>query len=235
SWILEYLIKKDLQLFGIRFDKFFSEKTLHDEHRLEAAVKLLDEKGLTAWEVLPPPKGMERDPDEEFVEKPLKVVKTTRFGADRGGYVQRMKAVVQAMGGELEIILFQLVNLMKDGQPFRMSKRAANFVTLRELLETAGSDATRVFFLLRRGDMALDFDVGLAQKRDNTNPVFYVQYGHARCAAILRKAKEDKGVEPRWDADAMSALELPEEIELIKRMLQFPELIAQAAAALEPH
>jgi len=139
------------------------------------------------------------------------------------------------MGGELEIILFQLVNLMKDGQPYRMSKRAANFVTLRELLETAGADATRVFFLLRRGDMALDFDLGLAQKRDNTNPVFYVQYGHARCAAILRKAKEERGLAPRWDAGSIGALQLPEEIELIKRMLQFPELIAQAAAALEPH
>jgi arginyl-tRNA synthetase len=271
TWILENLIKKDLQIFQIRFDRFFSEKKLHDEHRLEAAVKMLDEKGLTAHEVLPPPKGMERDPDEEFVEKPLKVVKTTRFGddrdrplfktngeptyfaadvayhfdkldrgykrlidvwgADHGGYVSRMKAVVQAMGGELEVVLFQLVNLMKDGQPFRMSKRAANFVTLRELLETAGSDATRVFFLLRRGDMALDFDVGLAQKRDNSNPVFYVQYGHARCSAILRRA----GVEPRWDPEAVTALQLPEEIDLIKRILALPEMIANAAESLEPH
>src|SRR5207245_4115751 len=98
---------------------------------------------------------------------------------------------------------------------FRMSKRAANFVTLRELLETAGGDATRVFFLLRRGDMALDFDVGLARKRDNSNPVFYVQYGHARCSAIVRKELEEKGVELRWGADAMQALQLPEEIELI--------------------
>src|SRR3954463_13740991 len=157
------------------------------------------------------------------------------WGADHGGYVPRMKAVVTAMGGELEIILFQLVNLMKDGQPFRMSKRAANFVPLRELLETAGSDATRVFFLLRRGDMALDFDIGLAQKRDNSNPVFYVQYGHARCAAILRKAREERGLEPRWDPEWIGALQLPEEIELIKRLLQFPGLIAHAAAALEPH
>jgi len=157
------------------------------------------------------------------------------WGADHGGYVSRMKAVVAAMGGELEVILFQLVNLVRDGQPYRMSKRAANFVTLRELLETAGPDATRVFFLLRRGDMALDFDVGLAQKRDNSNPVFYVQYGHARCAAILRRAREEKGVEPRWDPDAMGALQLPEEIDLIKRVLQFPELVAHAASALEPH
>ena len=146
-----------------------------------------------------------------------------------------MKAAVAALGGDLEVIIFQLVNLTKDGQPYRMSKRAANFVTLRELLETAGADATRVFFLLRRGDMALDFDVGLAQKRDNSNPVFYVQYGHARCAAILRRAKEEKGLEPQWDAAAMAALQLPEEIDLIKRVLQFPELIAHAAAALEPH
>ncbi len=275
QWILQNLIKPDLQLFGIRFDNFFSEKTLHEERALERAVGLLDEKGMTAIEVLPPPRGIERDPDDEYVGKPLKVVKTSLFGddrnrplfkttgeptyfagdvayhwdklsrgyrrlvdvwgADHGGYVQRMKAAVQAMGGELEVIIFQLVNLMKDGQPYKMSKRAANFVTLRELLETAGSDATRVFFLLRRGDMALDFDVGLAQRRDNDNPVFYVQYGHARCAAILRKAREDKGVEPRWDPGAISALELPEEIDLIKRILQFPELVAQAAQALEPH
>jgi arginyl-tRNA synthetase len=275
QWILQNLIKPDLQLFGIRFDNFFSEKTLHEERALERAVSVLDEKGMTAVEVLPPPRGIERDPDDEYVGKPLKVVKTSLFGddrnrplfkttgeptyfagdvayhwdklsrgyrrlvdvwgADHGGYVQRMKAAVQAMGGELEVIIFQLVNLMKDGQPYKMSKRAANFVTLRELLETAGSDATRVFFLLRRGDMALDFDVGLAQRRDNDNPVFYVQYGHARCAAILRKAREERGVEPRWDPGAISALELPEEIDLIKRILLFPELVAQAAQALEPH
>src|SRR5437868_8623606 len=273
-WILERLIKEDLKRFGIRFDVFFSEKQLHDERRLEAAIRVLDEKGLTAHEVLPPPKGMETD-EEEYVARPLKVVKTTRFGddrdrplfktggeptyfaadvayhfdkisrgyrrlidvwgADHGGYVSRMKAAVTALGGELEVILFQLVNLMKDGQPFRMSKRAANFVTLRELLEVAGADATRVFFLLRRGDMALDFDIGLAQKRDNTNPVFYVQYGHARCAAILRKAKEDRGLEPAYDSDALSALELPEEVDLVKRILAFPELVASAAQSLEPH
>jgi arginyl-tRNA synthetase len=274
AYILENLIKKDLQLFGIRFDRFFSEKTLHDQDRLSAAIRVLEEKGLTEVTTLPPPKGVDQH-DEEYVAQPLKVVKTTRFGddrdrplfktsgeptyfagdvayhfdkisrgyrrlinvwgADHGGYVSRMKAVVTALGGELEVILFQLVNLMKDGQPYRMSKRAANFVTLRELLETAGADATRVFFLLRRGDMALDFDIGLAQKRDNANPVFYVQYGHARCAAILRRAREEKGLSPAWDAEAVKALELPEEIDLIKRLLELPELIAHAGTALEPH
>ena len=273
-WILQNLIEEDLKRFGIRFDNFFSEKTLHDKNAIAEAVRALEEKGMVEEAILPPPKGVEID-EEEYVGKPLKVVKTTRFGddrdrplfkttgeptyfaadvayhhdklsrgfkrlvnvwgADHGGYVPRMKAAVAAMGGELEIILFQLVNLMKDGQPFRMSKRAANFVTLRELLEAAGADATRVFFLLRRGDMALDFDLGLAQKRDNTNPVFYVQYGHARCAAILRKAREERGLEAHWDAEAVRALELPEEIELIKRLLTLPEIIAAAAAALEPH
>jgi arginyl-tRNA synthetase len=274
GWILENLIKKDLELFGIRFDRFFSEKALHDQDRLRAAIDLLDKKGLVAEELLPPPKGVDID-EEEYVPVPLKVVKTTRFGderdrplfktngeptyfaadiayhfdkiergylrlvdvwgADHAGYLSRMKAAVKAMGGELEVILFQLVNLMKDGQPYRMSKRAANFVTLRELLETAGADATRVFFLLRRGDMALDFDIGLAQKRDMDNPVFYVQYGHARCCAILRKAKEERGLEPEYDPDGLSALQLPEELDLVKRILAFPELVASAALSLEPH
>ena len=273
-FILDNLIRPDLELFGIQFDTFFSEKKLHDERRLEAAIRVLDEKGMTATEVLPPPKGVDAE-EENYVPVPLKIVKTSRFGddrdrplykttgeptyfagdvayhfdklsrgyrrlidvwgADHGGYVPRMKAAVSAMGGELEVILFQLVNLVKDGQPFRMSKRAANFVTLRDLLEVAGRDATRVFFLQRRGDMALDFDVGLAQKRDNSNPVFYVQYGHARCAAILRKARDERGLTPVWDASAIAALQLPEEIDLIKRVLQLPELIAHAAEALEPH
>jgi arginyl-tRNA synthetase len=157
------------------------------------------------------------------------------WGADHGGYLSRMKAAVSAMGGTLEVIIFQLVNLMRDGQPFKMSKRAANFVTLRELLEEAGADATRFFFLQRRGDMKLDFDVALAKKRSMDNPVYYVQYGHARCAGILRKAREEKGLSPGYDPAAISALSLPEELDLTKRVLQLPELIAQAAESLEPH
>jgi arginyl-tRNA synthetase len=146
-----------------------------------------------------------------------------------------MKAGVAAMGGELEVILFQLVNLLREGKPFKMSKRAANFVTLREVLEEAGADATRFFFLLRRGDMALDFDVALARKHTLDNPVFYVQYGHARCAAILRRAQEERGVSPTFDLEALASLRLPEEMDLLKRVLQLPELVASAAQTLEPH
>jgi arginyl-tRNA synthetase len=275
-WILDHLIKPDLELFGIRFDQFFSEKTLHDKGAIPHAVEVLRQKGVLAEEVLPPPQGMERDLDEvETTPKPLLVMKTTRFGddrdrpiykttgeptyfaadvayhfdklergyrrlidvwgADHGGYLTRMKAAVAAMGGELEVIIFQLVNLLKEGKPFKMSKRAANFVTLREVLEEAGADATRFFFLLRRGDMALDFDVALARKNTLDNPVFYVQYGHARCAAILRKAQEERGLAPAYDLETLSALRLPEEMDLTKRVLHFPELVAAAAQSLEPH
>ena len=275
GWILDHLIKPDLELFGIRFDRFFSEKTLHDKGAIPHAVEVLRSKGVLAEEVLPPPQGTLRDPDEEATPKPLLVMKTTRFGddrdrpiykttgeptyfaadlayhfdklergyrrlidvwgADHGGYITRMKAAVGAMGGELEVIIVQLVNLLKEGKPFKMSKRAANFVTLREVLEEAGADATRFFFLLRRADMALDFDVALARKNTLDNPVFYVQYGHARCAAILRKAQEERGVSPTYDLDTLSALKLPEEMDLIKRVLHFPDLVAAAAQSLEPH
>ena len=275
EWILDHLIKPDLDLFGIRFDRFFSEKTLHDRDAIRRAVEVLRAKGLLAEEVLPPPQGTERDGDEEATPKPLLVMKTTRFGddrdrpiykttgeptyfaadlayhfdklergyrrlidvwgADHAGYVSRMKAATSAMGGELEVILLQLVNLLKEGKPFKMSKRAANFVTLREVLEEAGPDATRFFFLLRRGDMALDFDVALARKHTMDNPVFYVQYGHARCAAILRKAQEERGLSPSFDSGSLAALQLPEEMDLVKRVLHFPELIAAAAQTLEPH
>jgi arginyl-tRNA synthetase len=275
AWILDHLIKPDLELFGVRFDNFFGEKTLHDRNAIAHAVEFLRGKGVLAEEVLPPPQGMERDRDDEVTPKPLLVMKTTRFGddrdrpiykatgeptyfagdlayhfdklqrgyqrlidvwgADHGGYVARMKAAVAAMGGELEVILFQLVNLLKEGKPFKMSKRAANFVTLREVVEEAGADATRFFFLLRRGDMALDFDVALARKHTLDNPVFYVQYGHARCAAILRKAQEERGLSPTYDLETLSALQLPEEMDLLKRLLQFPDLVASAAQTLEPH
>ena len=287
DWVLEHLIREDLERFGITFDSWFSEKTLHDKGAIAAAVEELRRKGVLAEEVLERPADEQKaakaakaaqvahGDDEDVTTKPLLVMKTTRFGDDRdrpiykttgeptyfaadvayhwdklqrgytrmvnvwganhGGYVSRMKAAVSAMDGSLEVILFQLVNLMKDGQPFKMSKRAANFVTLKELLEEAGADATRFFFLLRRGDMALDFDVALAKKSSSDNPVFYVQYGHARCCAILRKAQEERGLLPKWDAQAMATLLLPEELEIARRLLTFPEFVATAAEALEPH
>ena len=335
DWVLQNLIQEDLKLFNITFDRYFSEKTLHDANAIAAAVEELRKQGVLSEEILEKPADAKKaektakntaahqsakaalvavesaamvtqeikkeeaevwapkadaaapapighDDEKELIGKKLLVMKTTRFGddrdrplfktsgeptyfaadvayhwnkiergykrlinvwgADHGGYVQRMKAAVQSMGGQLEVVLFQLVNLMKDGQPFKMSKRAANFVTLRELIEEAGADATRFFFLLRRGDMALDFDLDLAKKRSSDNPVFYVQYGHARCAGILAKATESPSgaaalsiAKSLDQVSLLNKLVLPEEFQIIQRLLTFPEAVAGAAAALEPH
>ncbi len=246
GWILDHLIKPDLVLFGVRFDSFFSEKTLHDKGAIAHAVEVLRSKGVLAEEVLPPPQGTEPEADEEVTPKPLLVMKTTRFGDDRDRPIYKTTGEPTYFAADLayhldklergfQRLILQLVNLLKEGKPFKMSKRAANFVTLREVLEEAGADATRFFFLLRRSDMALDFDVALARKHTLDNPVFYVQYGHARCAAILRKAQEERGLAPAYDPESLSALRLPEEMDLLKRVLHFPELVAAAALALEPH
>lgn len=160
------------------------------------------------------------------------------WGADHGGYVPRVKAAIQAMGrpaDALEVILVQMVNLLKDGQPVKMGKRSGNFIRLRWLLDEVGPDAVRVFFLMRRHDAMLDFDVDLAREQSRDNPVFYVQYGHARCASILRKAVEAGLPRPGYRPEHAKYLTMPEELELAKRILAFPEIVAGAAKAREPH
>jgi arginyl-tRNA synthetase len=128
-----------------------------------------------------------------------------------------------------------MVNLLRDGQPVKMGKRSGNFVTLRDVIEEAGADATRVFFIERTSNSQFDFDLALAKKQEDVNPVFYVQYGHARAASILRKAAE-RGVSiPAVTPEALQGLSLPEEFDLVKRILELPGVIAGAAQALEPH
>lgn len=160
------------------------------------------------------------------------------WGADHGGYVPRVRAAIQALGNDpktLEVVLVQMVNLLRDGQPVRMGKRSGNFVTLREVIEEAGPDATRVFFIMRSSNSQLDFDLALAKKQSEENPVFYVQYGHARACSILRKAAE-RGIElPAVTVENLKGLGLPEEMDLVKRLLSFPDVVAGAAQALEPH
>lgn len=160
------------------------------------------------------------------------------WGADHAGYVPRVRAAIQAMGRpaeDLEVILVQMVNLLKQGQPVKMGKRSGNFIRLRWLLDEVGKDAVRVFFLMRRNDAMLDFDVDLAKAQSKDNPVFYVQYGHARCASILRKAVEEGHARPSFRPEHAQKLTLPEEIDLAKGMLDFPEVVAAAARAREPH
>jgi len=160
------------------------------------------------------------------------------LGADHGGYVPRLKAALEALGAsrdDLHVVIIQMVNLTRGGEAVKMSKRAGTVVSLREVVDEVGRDATRFLFLTRRSDAQLDFDLELAKRQTLDNPVFYVQYGHARLARILEKAAEAGHPAPSFDLDAVRALTAPEELDLLKRILAFPDMLAAAALAYEPH
>ena len=160
------------------------------------------------------------------------------LGPDHHGHIQRMKAAMTALGRtpeRLEVLIVQLVTLLRDGQPVRMSKRRGEFVLMEELIEEVGADAARFTFLTRRHDSPLDFDLAVATRQSSDNPVFYVQYAHARVASLFRTAAEQKVAVPSWDQVDFRPLMLPEEQSVIKRLLQYPSLVAGAARAREPH
>jgi arginyl-tRNA synthetase len=160
------------------------------------------------------------------------------LGADHGGYVPRLEAALEAFGhsrDDLHVVLIQMVNLTRGGEAVKMSKRAGTVVSLREVVDEVGRDATRFIFLTRRSDAQLDFDLELAKRQTLDNPVFYVQYGHARLAAIARKAAEAGLAVPAFDLEAARTLTSPEEQDLVRRIAAFPDLIAGAAVAYEPH
>ncbi len=162
------------------------------------------------------------------------------FGADHGGYVKRMKAAVAALSNArvpLEIKLIQLVKLYKDGEPFKMSKRAGTFVTLRDVVEMVGPDVTRFVMLTRKNDVALDFDFARVLEQSRDNPVWYVQYAHARVHSVLRKA-EAAGIavdDAALAAADLGALDHPAELALIAKLAEWPRLVETAAQAHEPH
>ena len=162
------------------------------------------------------------------------------FGADHGGYVKRMKAAVSALSDgrvPLEVKLVQLVRLFRNGQPFKMSKRAGTFVTLRDLIDEVGADVVRFVMLTRKNDAPLDFDFDKALEQSRDNPVFYVQYAHARACSVLRKAAE-AGIEasdPALAAADLAVLAHPEELALAQKLAQWPRLVEVAARAGEPH
>jgi len=166
------------------------------------------------------------------------------LGPDHHGYVTRMRAAMQALGHPPEafdVLIVQLVTLLRDGQPVRMSKRRGEFVLMEELLEEVGRDAARFTFLIRRHDSPLEFDLALATRQSAENPVYYVQYAHARIMSIFRQAAT-QGLVPApdwgavdWRATDLSPLTLGEEMALIKRLLRFPDVVEGAARALEPH
>jgi len=160
------------------------------------------------------------------------------LGADHGGYVPRLEAALEALGAsrrDLHVVLIQMVNLTRGGEAVKMSKRAGTVVSLQEVVDEVGCDATRFIFLTRRADAQLDFDLDLAKRQTLDNPVFYVQYGHARLARILEKAAEAGAPAARFDPETLAVLTAPEEMDLVKRILSFPDLVAGAALAWEPH
>ena len=159
------------------------------------------------------------------------------WGSDHHGYVPRVKAAIDAFGyssEKLKVLLVQFVNLIRDGQKISMSTRSGEFITLREVLEEVGSDAARFFFLTKRCDSHLDFDLDLAKKQSSDNPVYYVQYAHARISSIFRIATE-KGIDADFSDPDLKALNLPEELTLMKKLADFPDVLNEAAQALEPH
>jgi arginyl-tRNA synthetase len=160
------------------------------------------------------------------------------WGADHGGYVKRVEAALAALGlpsERFEALLVQMVNLVKDGKAFKIGKRSGNLILLSELVDAVGADVCRYLFLNRRSDAQYDFDIGLATKNTLENPVFYVQYGHARLCSILRRG-ETEGLRPcAADAAAVAGLTSADERDLLQRIAVFPEVLAGAAKALEPH
>jgi arginyl-tRNA synthetase len=253
-------IAADLKAFGITFDKWFSEQSLYDRNMVAVELAKLAEKGLSYEEdgalwLRTTDYGDDKDrvliksdgsPTYFASDVAYHMEKFDRgferlidvWGADHHGYVPRMKAVVAGLGHppeDLEVLLIQMVNLLRDGQPFTMGKRSGNFITLREVLEEVGSDACRFYFLMRRSDSQLDFDLELAKRQSNDNPVYYVQYAHARVCSINRNAAEQGIVMPTSDKIDLSSLVLNEELALAKSLARYPETVVSAAQSCEPH
>ncbi len=157
------------------------------------------------------------------------------LGADHGGYTKRMQAAVRALAGNgaarLDVVLCQIVRVMKDGEPVRMSKRAGTFVELRDLIDEVGPDAVRFLMLMRKSDAQMEFDLNAAVAQTRDNPVFYVQYAHARCRSVLRLAGEPTELQQA----KLSVLNAPEELTLIRRLITWPRVVEAAAEAREPH
>ena len=253
-------IQEDLRIFGCVFDRYFSERELYRDDGVGKLLRELEEKGFiyreegTLWfrttafgdekdRVVVRQNG---DPTYFAADIAYHLNKFQRgfesvidiWGADHHGYIPRMSAAVQALGYEkdaLKVILVQLVNLLREGKPVAMSTRSGEFVTLREVVDEVGKDAARYNFLMRRSDSHLDFDLEIAKKQSNENPVYYVQYAHARICSILRIAAERGYTVPAYDRADLSLLQLPEEMDLVKAVTRFPEVLEGAARSLEPH
>ncbi|HQP56342.1 MAG TPA: arginine--tRNA ligase [Syntrophorhabdus sp.] len=253
-------IKKDLEEFGVLFDNYFRETRLYESGEVEETLATLKDKGY-AYEkdgaLWFKTSMFEKDEDRVLIksdgEKTYfasdiayhKDKFDRRFdtlidiwGSDHHGYIPRMRASIEALGrgkDSLKVLLIQFVTLIKDGKPVGMSTRAGQFTTLKEVLNEVGRDAARFFFLMRKSDAHLEFDLDLAKKTTNENPVFYIQYAHARIESIFRVAK-DEGIDLASVKTArVDLLTEKDEITLIKGILHFFDVIEGSAKSLEPH
>ncbi len=251
-------IKKDLEDFGVTFDCWFSETNLFHQGWVERSFASLNDQSY-----LYEADGALWFKASQFGDEKDRVIRrsngaTTYFasdvayhlnkfergydlvvdlwGADHHGYVPRLQAAAQALGmkDRLRIILVQLVSLLRQGEPIAMTTRGGTFVTLREVMDEVGKDAARFIFLTRRADAHLDFDLELAKQQNAENPVYYVQYAHARLASVFRQA-EAQSITLSPDASLLSLLSLPEELALLKMLANYPDLVEGAARQLEPH
>ncbi|HYF38748.1 MAG TPA: arginine--tRNA ligase [Gemmatimonadales bacterium] len=249
---------RDLAEFGVKFDVISSEQAAYERGSVERTIQLLASRGLTyesegaLWlrttsfgddkdrvlrksdgslTYLTPDIAYHVDKHDRGFDRVIDV-----WGADHHGYIPRMRAALAALGYPAEFFdveLVQLVRVVRDGEEVKMSKRSGEFITLRDLFEEVGVDAARYFFLMTKGATPLDFDVEKAKKQTDENPIFYVQMAHARLSGIFRTAQQNpQSVQGELDLDALPA---PEDTELLKKLVQFPEIVDKAAREREPH
>ena len=249
---------QDLEQFGVQFNVVTSEQAAYDSGTVKRVLQLLADRGFTyesdgaLWlrttsfgddkdrvlrkgdgtlTYLAPDIAYHMDKHDRGFDRVIDV-----WGADHHGYIPRMRAALAALGYPPEFFdveLVQLVRVVRGEEEVKMSKRSGEFITLRELYEDVGVDAARYFFLARKGASPMDFDVELAKKQTDENPIFYVQMAHARLTGIFRTAqREPEKVTGHLDLDALPA---PEDTELLKKLVQFPEVVEKAAREREPH
>lgn len=258
---LKYEMKKlqqDLEEFRVRFDVWYSETSLYNNGKIEEALSTLreqghiyEEEGATwfrstefgddknrvlikndgSYTYLTPDIAYHQDKLKRGHDKLINI-----WGADHHGYIPRMKAAIEALGygkDALEVEIIQLVHLFQNGEKMKMSKRTGKAVTMRDLMEEVGLDAVRYFFAMRSGDTHLDFDMDLAVSQSNENPVFYAQYAHARICSMLRQG-EEQGLSLEGDF-ALEHISSEKEIDLLKKLGEYPLAVAEAAEKRIPH
>lgn len=253
-------IRKGLEAYGIKYDVWFSEQSLYDSGELDETISYLKDKGYTCekegalW-FRDPEQGSEKDEvivrnngiptyfasdiayhRNKFLKRKFDRV-INLLGADHHGHVARMKGAVKALGvdpDKLDIVLFQLVRLYRNGEIARMSKRTGKAISLTDLIEEVGRDAVRFFFNMKASGSHLDFDLDLAAKQSNENPVFYVQYAHARICSMLRLLSEDGVSIPSADTVNLEILDKAEELDLLRKLAEYPDEVRISAQTLEP-